>query len=214
MKLLGNTKCNIVWEANVPSSYSKPSPIDRREIKLTWIKEKYQNRTFVDKSMTNSNILAFDYITKGIIAKDLLAISKGIAAGADLNYQPSAAPLHTSLHVAFGYPYSPPKSNVKGLGLEELPRFICAEFILQNGGNVSIIDESLMETSAGFKGNPRDIIFFDGKRLITDKTMAKVNLKRSVLHYAVLFHDVEAVSYLVGKGADPTIKVFFFLFLG
>ncbi len=85
-----------------------------------------------------------------------------------------------ALHSALGYLNSPP--------IQKDGRFVMAELCLQNGASLSTLEQCTITQPFG---------------------QTKV-IECSVLHCAAAYQDVEAITYLLEKGADPQILVMAF----
>ncbi|KND00139.1 uncharacterized protein SPPG_04481 [Spizellomyces punctatus DAOM BR117] len=220
LKNIGNAKSNSIWEATATPE-TKPTATDRRDLKAQYIRDKYVSRTFLDKaSLQSEDSDPQKLLQKAAHDKDILAALKAMAFGADINFSNSST--HSALITALGYPSPPPprrnSSIIQPLPLSSpsptssphpisssvktstspSPRMVVAEFLLQNGAKIDAVDE--VPTTAG-----PNVLCFDGEQTLPG-VEGSVTRRMNALHFAALYHDVEAVGFLLGKGADPNIR--------
>ncbi|KAI9090971.1 hypothetical protein DFS34DRAFT_337330 [Phlyctochytrium arcticum] len=231
-KAIGNSKFNAVWEASVPPDV-KPSPTDRRDVKAQYITDKvsgkvsqykiplilyvfqYINRTFLDRAGFIRECPSEDplkYLTKALLDKDITAATRAIAHGATADY--SGDSVHPSVIAALGYPSPPPPIRRSSIQLGSAPvtvahissllnfnsltvpspRLVMAEYLIQNGAKVNAIDKVPIPLGSNV--------------LCSDQEATTKPIERglSAIHYAALYLDLEAMSYLLAKGADPNLK--------
>ncbi|KAJ3042698.1 hypothetical protein HDV00_006755 [Rhizophlyctis rosea] len=213
-RAIGNTHSNEIWEATLRSSgASRPKASDAREARMVFAKEKYVNRQWVERppQWPPAGRTLPEHLTECVESNDILAVLRAIALGADLNA--STDTRRPLIHAAFGYPEiagisGRRRGSVDADATSELTRFAMAEFLLQNGCNSDAVDKTSLEEVGGILG-------FDGQMILPLRADGKVNgengafpavRRMTCLQYAALYLDVDAVAYLVSKGADPSLK--------
>lgn len=219
---VGNMKSNHIWEANYRST--KPGPTDRRDIKQSFIRDKYVYRRFVDASslddqavaksvidVSERSVRATQKLIEGVAEGNMVKILHGIALGGDVNFSSSDIPPMFIVSCRFD-----PKNF--GLGKETSnatkgARFSVAELLFQNGAVVNSVDTVAYDENRWYlrillPGIDTSTIMQDSDIQESEFiNLAKFTTLRTALHYAALFHDLEAITYLLGKGGDPYLRV-------
>lgn len=130
---------------------------------------------------------------------DFSEVIRFVALGADINFASEARP--PLIHISSGYSVVlSPEDSVSGSGSYQ-PRMMMTELLLQNGANINAPDRTsscqwyLSRLGVGLSGADE-----------MERTVI-VTAGRTVLHYSALLQDLDALTYFLGKGADPTVKV-------
>ncbi|KAJ3159914.1 hypothetical protein HDU86_001178 [Geranomyces michiganensis] len=203
LRALGNTRNSAIWEALLPNPDLKPTVRDPREHKERFIRDKYVTGAFLDRaSEPNPSSL----LLRSAASRDIPEMLRAVALGADPSQYTPSSGHHPLVIVALGYPsgpapppprressiplLSPIAASAPGLPspghistLSGNPRLMAAEFLLQNGANVNAV--STLPWGSDPAAPPSHM---------------------AAIHFAAAQLDVDALTFLISKGADLTLK--------
>ncbi|KAJ3169889.1 hypothetical protein HDU88_000531 [Geranomyces variabilis] len=204
LRALGNTRSNSIWEAILPNPDLKPTVRDPREHKERFIRDKYVSGAYLDRA-SESDPQAL--LLRAAASRDVPEMLRAVALGADLSVTPVGC--HPVVIVALGYPSAPapppprressipllsPIANTTATGFPPPPpaaltysgnpRLMAAEFVLQNGANINAVTTLPWGT--------------------TDPAAPPAQM--AAIHFAATLLDVDALTFLITKGADLTLK--------
>ncbi|KXS13497.1 ArfGap-domain-containing protein [Gonapodya prolifera JEL478] len=192
---IGNMVSNSVWEATcAEKGVQRPTQTQPRDIKQAFVRNKYADKLFVDRTLISTPAAANTLLSSAVTRVNFSEALSAVALGADLNYRVNGRPI---LHIAMEYPGVKRGATMDPSSQKEGSRFALVEFLLQNGSNVNAVDESSLDPQLH---HPIHFVSPHEGRAVPDPSY------RTLLHYAALSEDVEAIAYLLQKGADPLAK--------
>ncbi|KAI8915206.1 hypothetical protein DFJ77DRAFT_359341 [Powellomyces hirtus] len=210
LKSLGNTKCNSIFEALLPPDTTiKPTVKDPRDTKEKFIRDKYVHGLYLDRASAPD---ATALLYRAAENRDIPEMLRAVALGADLAAAHQDRP--PILLVALGYPSAPapapprressmssspsattsPSLAPISAPMPSNPRLKTAEFVVQNGANLNAVNTVPFYRSAASSSIPGSPAAEMSENLLPANMAA--------VHYAALYHDVEALAFLISKGAD------------
>ncbi|KAF8938116.1 hypothetical protein EDD21DRAFT_324425 [Dissophora ornata] len=167
IRSMGNNVSNQIWEANLVQStdqlqglgnqrqtskvvFRKPVVNDAREYKVSFIRKKYVEKAFVDRSRQGDSIdgvtSATDALFRAVSANDIPATLAAFAAGADLNMvqkahgESDSGPFVELREACSASPLLPPKKAEDTFGLGEIPSTMTSPIL-----NATILQPLLVE---------------------------------------------------------------------
>ncbi|KAJ3339598.1 hypothetical protein HDU93_008015 [Gonapodya sp. JEL0774] len=128
-RAIGNNVSNAVWEATCSEKgVQRPIQSHPRDVKSAFIRNKYGDRLFVDRSLGATGAAANSLLILSVSRTDFTGVLSALALGADLNHRMNGRHV---LHVAMDYPMMKNRSVKDPTDLATISRFSLVEFLLQ-----------------------------------------------------------------------------------